>query len=94
MSDSSSPLPVSEIQPKMEFTGRVKQIDLAGGGVNRQALAAQRRRFEELAKAKGEAEAGQEELNVKYSDALDTADMHTLVKMGFAQYKLRVPTQI
>ena len=32
--------------------------------------------------SKGEAEAGQEELNVKYSDALDTADMHTLVKMG------------
>jgi small subunit ribosomal protein S1 len=34
MSDSSSPLPVSEIQPKMEFTGRVKQIDLAGAVVD------------------------------------------------------------
>ncbi|MEM1343841.1 MAG: glutamine synthetase family protein [Pseudomonadota bacterium] len=29
---------------------------------------------------KGEAEAGQEELNIRYSDALDTADMHTIVK--------------
>jgi len=32
--------------------------------------------------AKGEAEAGQEEINVKYSDALDTADMHSLVKLA------------
>ena len=30
--------------------------------------------------SKGEAEAGQEELNIKYSDALDTADMHAIVK--------------
>ena len=30
--------------------------------------------------SKGEAEAGQEEINVRYSDALDTADMHVLVK--------------
>ena len=30
--------------------------------------------------SKGEAEAGQEEINVKYSDALDTADMHAIVK--------------
>jgi glutamine synthetase len=30
--------------------------------------------------SKGEAEAGQEEINVKYSDALDTADMHSIVK--------------
>ena len=30
--------------------------------------------------SKGEAEVGQEELNVRYSDALDTADNHTLVK--------------
>lgn len=30
--------------------------------------------------SKGEAEAGQHEINVKYSDALDTADMHVLVK--------------
>lgn len=30
--------------------------------------------------SKGEAEAGQEEINIRYSDALDTADMHTLVK--------------
>ena len=29
---------------------------------------------------KGEAESGQHEVNVKYSDALDTADMHVLVK--------------
>ncbi len=32
--------------------------------------------------SKGEAEAGQEEVNAKYSDALDTADMHTLIKQG------------
>jgi glutamine synthetase len=32
--------------------------------------------------SKGEAEAGQEEINVKYSDALDTADMHAIVKNG------------
>ncbi|PZR00424.1 MAG: glutamine synthetase [Cereibacter sphaeroides] len=30
--------------------------------------------------SKGEAEAGQEEINVKYSDALDTADNHTITK--------------
>ena len=30
--------------------------------------------------SKGEAEAGQEEINIKYSDALDTADMHTITK--------------
>ncbi|MEO1103568.1 MAG: glutamine synthetase family protein, partial [Pseudomonadota bacterium] len=29
---------------------------------------------------KGEAEAGQEEINIRYSDALDTADMHAIVK--------------
>lgn len=29
---------------------------------------------------KGEAEAGQEEVNIRYSDALDTADMHAIVK--------------
>jgi glutamine synthetase len=32
--------------------------------------------------SKGEAEAGQEEINVRYSDALDTADMHSIVKIG------------
>lgn len=32
--------------------------------------------------SKGEAEAGQEELNVKYAEALDTADHHTLAKHG------------
>lgn len=32
--------------------------------------------------SKGEAEAGQEEVNAKYSDALDTADMHSLIKQG------------
>ena len=32
--------------------------------------------------SKGEAEAGQEEINVRYSDALDTADMHSIVKMA------------
>lgn len=32
--------------------------------------------------SKGEAEAGQEEVNVRYSDALDTADMHAIVKAG------------
>ncbi len=32
--------------------------------------------------SKGEAEAGQEEINVRYSDALDTADNHVLVKEG------------
>jgi len=30
--------------------------------------------------SKGEAEAGQEEINIRYSDALDTADMHTITK--------------
>ncbi len=30
--------------------------------------------------SKGEAEAGQEEINVKYSDALDTADNHAIIK--------------
>lgn len=30
--------------------------------------------------SKGEADAGQQEINIKYSDALDTADMHVLVK--------------
>jgi len=32
--------------------------------------------------SKGEAEAGQEEINVRYSDALDTADMHAITKTG------------
>jgi len=32
--------------------------------------------------SKGEAEVGQEEINVRYSDALDTADMHAVVKSG------------
>lgn len=32
--------------------------------------------------SKGEAEAGQEEINVRYSDALDTADNHVVVKNG------------
>lgn len=32
--------------------------------------------------SKGEAEAGQEEVNAKYSDAMDTADMHVLIKQG------------
>jgi glutamine synthetase len=31
---------------------------------------------------KGEAEAGQHEINAKYSDATDTADMHVLIKAG------------
>ena len=30
--------------------------------------------------SKGEAEAGQEEINIRYSDALDTADMHVITK--------------
>ncbi|MFT4149186.1 MAG: glutamine synthetase family protein [Paracoccaceae bacterium] len=32
--------------------------------------------------SKGEAEAGQEEINYRYSDALDTADNHTLIKQA------------
>jgi glutamine synthetase len=32
--------------------------------------------------SKGEADAGQEEVNYRYSDALDTADNHTIVKQG------------
>lgn len=32
--------------------------------------------------SKGEAEAGQEEVNAKYSDALDTCDMHAIIKTG------------
>jgi glutamine synthetase len=35
--------------------------------------------------SKGEAEAGQEELNVKYADALSTADHHTLAKHGIKE---------
>ncbi|PLW75750.1 glutamine synthetase [Cohaesibacter celericrescens] len=35
--------------------------------------------------SKGEAEAGQEELNIKYSDALATADHHTLAKHGIKE---------
>lgn len=35
--------------------------------------------------SKGEAEAGQEELNVKYADALATADHHTLAKHGIKE---------
>ena len=35
--------------------------------------------------SKGEAEAGQEELNIKYSDALATADHHTLAKNGIKE---------
>lgn len=30
--------------------------------------------------SKGEADSGQEEINIRYSDALDTADMHSIVK--------------
>ena len=30
--------------------------------------------------SKGEAEAGQEEINIRYADALETADMHSIVK--------------
>jgi len=32
--------------------------------------------------SKGEADAGQEEINIKYSDALDTADNHVITKNG------------
>lgn len=32
--------------------------------------------------SKGEAEIGQEEINAKYSDALDTCDMHVVIKNG------------
>jgi glutamine synthetase len=32
--------------------------------------------------AKGEAEAGQEEINAKYSDAIDTADTHSIIKLA------------
>ncbi|WP_282094461.1 glutamine synthetase family protein [Epibacterium ulvae] len=35
--------------------------------------------------SKGEAEAGQEELNIKYADALATADHHTLSKHGIKE---------
>jgi len=35
--------------------------------------------------SKGEAEAGQEEVNARYSDAMDTADMHSLIKLGVKQ---------
>lgn len=35
--------------------------------------------------SKGEAEAGQEELNIKYAAALDTADYHTLAKHGIKE---------
>ncbi|WP_415184664.1 glutamine synthetase family protein [Phaeovulum sp.] len=32
--------------------------------------------------SKGEADSGQEEVNAKYSDAMDTADMHAIIKQG------------
>lgn len=35
--------------------------------------------------SKGEAETGQEEVNAKYSDALDTSDMHAIIKLGVKQ---------
>lgn len=35
--------------------------------------------------SKGEAEAGQEELNIRYADALDCADNHTLSKHGIKE---------
>ena len=35
--------------------------------------------------SKGEADAGQEEINIKYSDALDTADMHSITKNGIKE---------
>ena len=35
--------------------------------------------------SKGEAEAGQEEVNYRYSDALDTADNHVIVKNGIKE---------
>lgn len=35
--------------------------------------------------SKGEADAGQEEVNAKYSDALDTSDMHSLIKLACKQ---------
>ncbi len=35
--------------------------------------------------SKGEADAGQEEVNARYSDALDTADMHSIIKLGVKQ---------
>jgi glutamine synthetase len=35
--------------------------------------------------SKGEADAGQEEVNYKYSDALDAADNHTIVKHGIKE---------
>ncbi len=35
--------------------------------------------------SKGEADAGQEEVNYRYSDALDTADNHTIVKHGIKE---------
>ncbi len=38
--------------------------------------------------SKGEAEAGQEEINVRFSDALDTADMHSIVKNGIKEIAL------
>lgn len=34
---------------------------------------------------KGEAEAGQEEINYRYSDALDTADNHSIIKNGIKE---------
>ena len=35
--------------------------------------------------SKGEADAGQEEVNYRYSDALDTADNHTIIKHGIKE---------
>jgi glutamine synthetase len=38
--------------------------------------------------SKGEAEAGQHEVNARYSDALDTADMHVIIKNGVKEIAL------
>lgn len=35
--------------------------------------------------SKGEADAGQEEVNARYSDAMDTSDMHSIIKLGVKQ---------
>jgi len=52
---------------KEEFLMRDVRNNLFGAGIP-------------IENSKGEADAGQHEINVRYSDALDTADMHTITK--------------
>ncbi|MGB3146241.1 MAG: glutamine synthetase family protein [Paracoccaceae bacterium] len=57
---------------KEEDVMRAIRNDLYGAGIP-------------IENSKGEADAGQEEVNYRYSDALDTADNHTIIKHGIKE---------